>query len=46
MKKKTRKRTTTRKALDSPPKDKMVREPERKKEIWELLADRERSIHG
>jgi len=30
----------------SPPVDKMVREPERKKEIWELLVDRERNIRS
>ncbi len=32
--------------LDSPPEDKMIKEPEKKKEIWELLSERERSIHS
>jgi hypothetical protein len=35
-----------RKALDAPPVDKMVKEPEVKKSFSELMADRERSIHG
>ena len=35
-----------RKAIDEPPVDKMVKEPERKKSFSELMADRERSIHG
>lgn len=33
-------------SLDMPPLDKMVKEPEKKKEIWELLAIREKNIHG
>lgn len=35
-----------RKGLDAPPMDKMVREPNKKKEIWELLAERENNIHS
>ncbi len=34
------------KGIVAPPVDKMVREPERKKEIWELLANRERDLHS
>jgi len=33
------------KGIVAPPADKMIKEPEKKKEIWELLAERERSIH-
>ena len=34
------------KGIVAPPVDKMVREPERKKEVWELLAGRERDIQS
>lgn len=34
------------KNLDRPFKDKMIREPEKKKVIWELLSEREINIHS
>ncbi len=34
------------KGIVVPPNDKMVRYPEKKKEFWELLAERERNIHS
>ncbi len=33
-------------ALETPPVNKMILTPEKKKNIWELLADRERNIHS
>jgi hypothetical protein len=32
--------------LDNPPQDRMIRQPEKKKEIWELLAQREKDLHS
>ncbi len=34
------------KGIVAPPVDKMVKEPEKGKEVWELLAIRERDIHS
>lgn len=34
------------KAITAPAVDKMVKEPERKKEIWDGMVERERNIHG
>ena len=35
-----------RRGVIAPPRDKMIKAPERKKEIWELLAEREKNIHS
>lgn len=41
-----RKRGRPKKSINAPAVDKMVKEPERNKQVYELLAERERSIHG